>query len=132
MTEATLAERYGTRRTPRGPRFWWIVAIVGVVTGTIAVAVVVLSQPAAHIEYSAPRYVTNSDGNVDVSVTVTMAPGATARCAVQVLGDGQSTVGWRYVNVPASSEYTQTIVATVRSIDKAIAAAVPTCWLTTP
>lgn len=131
MTDTTvlLSERYGSRQRARGPRFWWLVAAVGIALGTAAVVYTALTTPSASIEYSAPRYVAGADGGVDVTVTVTMAPGSTARCAVQVLGDGQSTVGWKYVDIPASTEYTQSVVVSVRVVQTAIAASVPQCWV---
>lgn len=129
-TASLLATRYGGGRPRRSRRFWWIVAAVGIGLGIVAVAAMVLAQPGAHIEYSAPRYVSSGDDRVDVSVTVTMTPGSTARCAVQVLGTGQSTVGWRYVDVQASQEYTQTVVVPVLAVQPPIAATVPQCWVT--
>ncbi len=129
MSEAFLAQRYGVRHHSR--KMWWVLGAIFVPLGIIAVAVLVWLQPTAHIEYSVPKYVDNPDGSsVDVTVTVTMAPGSTARCAVQALGDGQSTVGWRYIDVPASTEYTQSLTVTVRTVQTPIAATAPQCWLT--
>ncbi len=127
---AALAERYGTARRSPSHRFWWIFALSCVAVGAAIVTVLSLRLPSSNIEFSAPRYVSTSATEVDVTITVTMAPGATARCAVQVLGDGQSTVGWRYVDIAASTEYTQTVTVPVRSVQKPIAASVPSCWLT--
>lgn len=124
-----LNARYG--RSPKvRPRTWWIVGIGAVLLSGIAIIGLVVAQPSANIEYSTPHYALDGTGGVVVTVDVTMSPGRTARCAVEALGEDQQAVGWTYVDVPASVDYSQSLVVSVRAISSPAAATVPQCWLT--
>lgn len=69
------------------------------------------------------------DRSVRISYDVSMPPGTTARCALQVQNDTHSIVGWKVVDIPASDNYTQAFTDTVRTTQLGVTGLIYRCWL---
>jgi hypothetical protein len=71
-----------------------------------------------------------SDSEVEVTWQITATPGQTASCAVQALNESFAIVGWKIVDVPASTERTQSITEIVRTSEQSVTGLIYRCWLT--
>jgi hypothetical protein len=70
------------------------------------------------------------DRTVRISYDVSMPPGTTAQCALQVQNDTHNIVGWKIVDIPASDSYTQAFTDTVRTTQLGVTGLIYRCWLT--
>ena len=70
------------------------------------------------------------DSTVDVTWQFTVEPGTEARCAVQALNSTFAIVGWRIVDVPASSARTRDLTERVLTTEPAVTGLIYRCWLT--
>lgn len=69
------------------------------------------------------------DRTVRISYDVSMEPGTTAQCALQVQSETHSIVGWKIVDIPASDRYTQAFTDTVRTTQEGVTGLIYRCWL---
>ena len=69
------------------------------------------------------------DSTVRISYEVTMEPGTSAQCALQVQSETHSIVGWKIVDIPASDRYTQAFTDTVRTTQLGVTGLIYRCWL---
>jgi hypothetical protein len=70
-----------------------------------------------------------SEREVEVTWQLTATPGQATRCAVQALNESFAIVGWKIVDVPASTERTQSITETVRTTEQSVTGLIYRCWL---
>ena len=70
------------------------------------------------------------DSAVDVTWQFTVEPGADARCAVQALNSTFAIVGWKVVDVPASTQRTRDLTQRVLTTEPAVTGLIYRCWLT--
>jgi len=71
-----------------------------------------------------------SESEVEVTWQMTAVPGESTQCAVQALNSQFAIVGWKIVDVPASSERTQSITEIVRTSEQSVTGLIYRCWLT--
>jgi len=71
-----------------------------------------------------------NDREVAVTWDFTVAPGTTARCAIQALSSNYSIIGWKIVELPASTTRTRQLSDTVRTTEPASSGLIYRCWLT--
>lgn len=69
------------------------------------------------------------DRSVRISYDVSMPPGTSAQCALQVQNDTHNIVGWKVVDIPASDSYTQAFTDTVRTTQLGVTGLIYRCWL---
>jgi hypothetical protein len=69
------------------------------------------------------------DRTVSISYDVSMPPGTSAKCALQVQNDTHNIVGWKVVDIPASERYTQAFTDTVRTTQLGVTGLIYRCWL---
>lgn len=69
------------------------------------------------------------DRTVRISYDVSMEPGTTAQCALQVQSETHRIVGWKIVDIPASERYTQAFTDIVRSTQQGVTGLIYRCWL---
>ena len=70
------------------------------------------------------------DKTVDVTWQFTVEPGTDARCAVQALNQSFAIVGWKIVDVPASTVRTRDLTERVLTTEPAVTGLIYRCWLT--
>jgi hypothetical protein len=129
---SALDARYGRTPSRRRAARWWAIAVA------IAVAVVValwagwvgLLGPAASVESDTTGFTILSDSEVEVEYQVSVAPGATAACAVEALSEQYAIIGWKVVEVPASTERTRAFTEIIRTAEPAVTGLIYHCWLT--
>lgn len=132
MTQQALAERYG-----RGPgarrrtRLIAVVAAVGVllVTGAWVLWVGLLS-PKAALETRDLGYADRGADVVEVRFEVSVDPGVPVSCALQALNEQFAIVGWRIVEIPASTDRTRRFAEEVRVTEPAVTGLIYRCWTT--
>jgi hypothetical protein len=128
---AALDARYGRGATKRR-RDRWIA-----VSAAIAVAVVVgawviwagLDLASGGIDATDVGHRVIDDRSVSVTYRVSMSPGATAACALQVQNEAHGIVGWRIVDIPASKLDTRSFTDVVRSSELGETGLIDRCWL---
>jgi hypothetical protein len=69
------------------------------------------------------------DRTVSISYDVSMPPGTSARCALQVQNDTHNVVGWKVVDIPPSESYTQAFTDSVRTTQLGVTGLIYRCWL---
>jgi len=125
-----LDERYGrSPRTRVRSRVLVIgAAIVFVVVFAVWVVWAGLDGTASAIEVRDTGYVL-TDSTATVRFELSMDPGTAATCAVQALDDGFEIIGWKIVDIPASTERTRGFVETVRTLIRPNTGLIYRCWL---
>jgi len=71
-----------------------------------------------------------NDRSVQVSYQVSMPPGSTASCALEVENEAHAIVGWKIVDIPASTATTRAFTDVVRSSELGVTGLIYRCWLT--
>jgi len=128
----SLDERYG--RTPskrRRDRTLFIVA--GAVFAAVLVGWVVwagLDQANGSLDTVDVGHKIVDSRTVRVSFQVSMPEGSTASCALQAQNEAHGIVGWKIVEVPASTKYTTSYTEVVRTSEQAVTGLIYRCWLT--
>ncbi len=129
---AAIDSRYG--RTPsRRMRQRWLYIGGGVAVAIVVVAWVVwagLDQAGASLETEDVGSVIIDSSTVQVNYVVSMPVGQTAKCALQVQSADHSIVGWKIVDVPASTTFTNTYSEVVKAVGKPTTGLIYECWLT--
>lgn len=74
-------------------------------------------------------YRVQSDRLTVVRSQVSVDPGTTAACAVQVLDKSFTIVGWKVVTVPASDQRTRTIQTEVKTSSRGVTGLINKCWI---
>lgn len=130
-TQQLLDERYGRsagseRRTRR-------ILIAGAITLAVVLTAWVvwggLSGTSATLETRELGYTDVTDTSITVQWEVTAPPGVSVHCALQALNSSFGIVGWRIVEIPASSERTRSLAQTVRTSEPAVTGLPYRCWL---
>jgi hypothetical protein len=130
-TQQRLDERYG--RTPGADkRTRTQMIIAGVIFALVFTAWVVwggLSGTNASLETRDLGYSAATDTTIDVRWDITAAPGAEVTCALHALNESFGIVGWKIVELGASTERTRMFVDTIRTAEPAVTALPYRCWL---
>jgi len=107
-----------------------IAAAVGVAVVVIAwVMWVGLLGPSASLETKDVGYVALSDDSAEVRWQLTAPADTEVSCALKAVSEKHAIVGWRVVEVPASSETTRILRATLRTSEPIVSGSVFRCWL---
>ncbi len=131
-----LDARYG--RTPRRRRRAVIATIAVAVSLALGFATwVVWSGVAsgstggqAAFEANDTGYTVVNDHEVTVTWEFIVSAGTPARCAIKALSSNYSIIGWKVVDVPASTTRTRQLSETVRTTEPASSGLIYRCWLT--
>ncbi len=127
-----LAARYGRTVSARR-RTRLVVAASALAFVVVFVAWIVwagLLAPGAQIESTDTGYTITGDDSVTVRWSLNMDPGRTAKCAVQALNSTFAIIGWKIVDVPASTQRTRDFTESVRTTELAVTGLIYRCWLT--
>jgi len=127
-----LAARYGKTRQ-RGTRqriLGWSVAIAFVVVFTAWVVWVAFDNNSGSFQARDTGHKIVDKTTTRISFEVSMEPGSTASCALQVQNEQHAIVGWKIVDIPASDKYTQSFTETLRSTELGVTGLIYECWLT--
>lgn len=84
----------------------------------------------AQFEAKDTAHVVIDDRAVDVTWQFTIESGTDARCAVQALNSTFAIVGWKVVEVPASTVRTRTLTERLFTSEPAVTGLIYRCWLT--
>ena len=126
------AERYG--RTPATRKRGRIIALafgaaVVVVIGSWVVWAG-FDGTASTVDAQDRAFTIVSDTRVDVAVTVSVDSGRAVSCAVEAQNSDHAVVGFKVIDVPASTQRTQQITTTVLTTEPAVTGTLDSCWLT--
>lgn len=130
---ATLDARYGRSRASTGrTRFVGIITAAAITVVFVAWAIWggLIGSPDAQFKAVDARHTILSDSAVDVTWEFTAPPGTAARCAVQALNSTFAIVGWKEVDVPASTEISRVFTERVLTTELAVSGLIYRCWLT--
>ena len=127
-----LNARYGRTRTRRRRDKWWIgaVAVAFVAVFTAWVIWGGFDGTGGNLLETDTAYTIVDAQHTRVSFTVDVDPGRTVACAVQAQNEDFSTVGWKIVEFPASTQRVRAFTETVRTTSKPVTGLVDQCWLT--
>ena len=127
----SLDARYG-RTSSKRYRFIGIATAVAfsLVFAAWAVWGGLIGAPNAQFTAVDARHTIVSDSAVDVTWEFTAPPGTAARCAVQALNSTFAIVGWKQVDVPASTRIARVLTERVLTTEQAVTGLIYRCWLT--
>lgn len=86
--------------------------------------------PEATMEWRDISYSAVTDGSIEVRYELSVPPGASASCAVQALGADFGIVGWKVVDIPASTTQTRQFAESLRTTQRPVTGLISRCWLT--
>jgi hypothetical protein len=128
-----LAARYGRTRTRRTRDRFLLIA------GAVAFAVVLVAwvvwpgldgqKPSVEVTDTGHQLL-NDERLVEVSWNLSVPPGNDTACIVQALNEDFTVVGWKVIDVPASTEHIRSLTETVRVAQAANTGLISRCWLT--
>ena len=128
-----LAARYGRTRTNRtrdrvlliaGAAFAAIVLVAWVVWAGLDG-----QKPQVEVTDTGHRLI-NDERAVEVSWNLSVPPGNDTSCIVQALNEEFTVVGWKVIDVPASTLHIRSLTETVRVAQEANTGLIYRCWLT--
>lgn len=127
-----LAARYGQtkERSTRQRILAWSVAIAFVLVFVAWVIWATFDNSNAAFQARDTGHKVIDETTTRISFEVSMAPGSTASCALQVQNEQHAIVGWKVVDIPASDKYTQSFTETLRSTELGVTGLIYDCWLT--
>ena len=127
-----LAARYGRTRTNRtrdrllliaGAAFAAIVLVAWVVWAGLDG-----QKPQIEVTDTGHRLI-NDERAVEVSWNLSVPPGNETACIVQALNEDFTVVGWKVIEVPASTLHIRSLTETVRVAQEANTGLIYHCWL---
>ncbi|MCD2442751.1 DUF4307 domain-containing protein [Agromyces sp. SYSU K20354] len=128
-----LAARYGRTRANRtrdrvlliaGAAFAAIVLVAWVVWAGLDG-----QKPQVEVTDTGHRLI-NDERAVEVSWNLSVPPGNDTACIVQALNEDFTVVGWKVIDVPASTQHIRSLTETVRVAQEANTGLIYRCWLT--
>lgn len=121
-----LADRYGTRSTPRW--LWWAVAAVGIGLGVAWAAwIAVQPRPLTTDVYG---YDVVSDTQVDLTLEIIRDdPSQRVRCSVYAQAENKSIVGERTIVIPGSDRELEHHVVSLTTTERAVTGIIRSCEL---
>jgi hypothetical protein len=126
---SSLDARYGRSQGSRSRR-----RVIAIVAGAAGVAVVGawviwvgLLSPAATVDVDTTGY-SHAQNAIDVSYQLNVEPGTAVVCAVEALDEKFGVVGWKLVELPASTERIRHLEARVRITQPATTGLIHSCW----
>ena len=127
-----LDARYGRSKSTRRRNRWLLIG-GGIVLAAILGAWTIwagLDQTAGNLDSQDIGQTIISDRAVNISYQVSMPSGSTASCALEVQNEAHAIVGWKIVDIPASSQFTNTYQSVVKSSELGVSGLIYQCWLT--
>ena len=127
-----IAARYGrTRRNRTRDRLLLIAAAA--FAAIVLVAWVVWAgldgqKPQIEVTDTGHRLI-NDERAVEVSWNLSVPPGNDTACIVQALNEDFTVVGWKVIEVPASTLHIRSLTETVRVAQEANTGLIYRCWL---
>lgn len=129
----SLDERYGARRAPAAKRIERWGAVVGAVLLVAVIAFwgvgTLLQGAAATISTTVVNFSVPDDATITVDYSLTVQPGTALVCALEAQNAQHLVVGWLEQHVPAGTDSTRTVSATVRTTQPASSILVNRCWI---
>ncbi len=130
---AVLDARYGRSRSSAKRTRW-----IGIATAAAFTIVFVawaiwgglIGAPDAQFTAVDARHTVVDETTVEVTWEFTAPPGTPARCAVQALNSTFAIVGWKEVDVPASTRINRVLTERVLTTERAVTGLIYRCWLT--
>ncbi|GAA1820387.1 DUF4307 domain-containing protein [Agromyces neolithicus] len=128
-----IAARYGRTRAHR-TRDRLLLIAGGVFAAIVLVAWVVWAgldgqKPQVEVTDTGHRLI-NDERAVEVSWNLSVPPGNDTACIVQALNEDFTVVGWKVIEVPASTLHIRSLTETVRVAQEANTGLIYRCWLT--
>ena len=129
---SNLDTRYG-RAPNRGTRDRRLLYVVAGLLAVVLLAFVVwvgLGASEPLIETRDIRHSIIDADTVSVTFEASIPVGRSASCAVQALNEAFTVVGWKIVDLPASTVYSRSTTTDVRTTEQSNTGLIYRCWLT--
>ncbi|WP_166805547.1 DUF4307 domain-containing protein [Cryobacterium sp. Hb1] len=132
IESAVIQSRYG--RTPtrkkRDRRILWGLGGIFVLVLGAWVVWTGLDGASTQIEARDIGHTIIDAHSVSVTFEVALPVNRTASCAVQALNESYSVVGWKIIDLPASTLYNRSFTEILRTTDLSNTGLIYQCWLT--
>ncbi len=128
---AALDARYG--RTPQRRRDRILLIVGGAVFAVILVAWVIWVGIDGNRDSLGTQDIAHSiidDSSVTVTWQVSVKAGTAVSCALQAQNEAHAIVGWKIVDLPASTNFNNRYKEEVRTSQQAVTGLIYQCWLT--
>ncbi|WP_308159126.1 DUF4307 domain-containing protein [Curtobacterium sp. ISL-83] len=128
---ATLDDRYG--RTSGHKRRSRVIAIIAAIAVVVVFGAWViwagLDQANHGLDSQDVGYQIVSEHRAAVHSQISVDPGTTARCAVQVLDKSFTIVGWKVITLPKSADRTRNVTTDVNTTTRGVTGLIHDCWV---
>lgn len=132
-SETTTLEQTRYGRTESSRRRGKLVALLGGISVAVVITAWVwwagLLQPSAQFQTRDLGYVVVNERTIDVRFDVTAPPGTELGCAVQALNASYGIVGWKVIDLPASTDRTRVFVERLRTSEPPVTGLLYRCWV---
>lgn len=129
--KAAIDARYG--RTPQRQRRDRIALIAaGILFAVVLVAWIVWAgwdNDRGNLEAQDVAHSVMGDSSVSVTWQVSVKAGTTVSCALQAQNEAHAIVGWKIVDIPASTTFNTRYQEVVRTSQQAVTGLIYQCWL---
>ena len=129
---AALDARYG--RTPQHRLRERIILIIGgLLVAAVFIAWVVWVGMDSGRENIGAHDVAHSiidDSSVSITWQVSVTEGTAVSCALQAQNESHAIVGWKIIDIPASTDFNNRYREVIRTSQRAVTGLIYRCWLT--
>lgn len=129
---AALDARYG--RTPQRRRRERIILIAAAALfAVVLIAWVVwagLDNDRGNIGALDVAHTVIDDSHVSITWQVSVKEGTPVSCALQAQNESHAIVGWKIIDIPASTNFNNRYQETIRTSQQAVTGLIYQCWLT--
>lgn len=129
--KAALDARYG--RTPHAKRRERILFVVGGALVVLVFAAWViwagLDNGQGSLDSQDIAHSVVSDETVSITWQVSVGTGTAVSCALEAQNDVHAIVGWKIIDLPASSTFTTQYTEVIRTSQRAVTGLIYRCWL---
>lgn len=131
QTGLDLDTRYGRTGTSSRRDLWVGVSVasIALVLGLLWLVFVAFSGDDTQLQSTDIGYEIVDENTVTIDWGVTAPANADVSCALQALNAGRGIVGWRIVELPASSDRVRQFSETLTTTEPAVNGLIYRCWL---
>jgi len=128
-TAAELDARYGRTVTPARRRVRWIVVGIVAVALVAVLSWVVVTNTMDDVRADDVAMQVVDERTVELAFQVSGPTGREIACALEALDEEFGIVGWRIVEIPASTDHTRVFRERIPTVAPATTGLVNSCWV---
>jgi hypothetical protein len=130
MTSEYLENRYGkTKAKARNQRIFWVSVGAILVVAFFAWSIAINFLTPANISANVKNFTVSSPEQTQVTVSIENPTGRDGTCAIKVLNEQFTVIGYKELAIAASLGRSATLEISVNTLNLGVSASVDRCWL---